>query len=111
MKKLTVIFALLTISAMAQEIEHATTAAQCEADIAVWKAQDKAHIESLPVNTLVSRANELSDCSKVLVGDGAELAFTLRAVYDQHVENRYVHFLMRHNLGQQMVDEDAKGAR
>ena len=111
MRKLLVILAILSMSAVAQDIQHAPTAAQCQADIAVWKTQDKAYIEALPVNTLVNRANELSDCSKVLVGDGSEWAWTLRAAYDQHIENRYVHFLIRHGLGQQMVDEDAKGAR
>jgi len=111
MKKLLVILAIFTMGAAAQDIQHAPTAAQCQADIAVWKTQNKAHIEALPVNTLVGRANELSDCSKVLDGDGSELARTMRAIYDQHIENRYVHFLMRHGLGQQMVDEDAKGAR
>jgi hypothetical protein len=111
MKKLLVILAILTMDAAAQDIQHAPTAAQCQADIGVWKAQNKAYIEALPVNSLVGRANELSDCSRVLDGDGSEWARTMRAVYNQHIENRYVHFLMRHGLGQQMVDEDAKGAR
>jgi len=110
-KKLLVMLAMFSMSAVAQDIQHAPTAAQCQADIAVWKAESKVDIEALAVNTLVGRANELSDCSKVLVGDGSELARTLRAVYDQHIENRYAHFVMRHGLGQQMVDEDAKGAR
>lgn len=111
MKNLLVILGMLLMGAAAQDIQHAPTTAQCQADIAVWKTQNRAYIEALPVNTLVGRANELSDCSKVLDGDGAEWARTLRAVYDQHIENRYVHFIMRHGLGQQMVDEDAKGAR
>jgi hypothetical protein len=111
MKNLFVIIAMLSMGAAAQDIQHAPTAAQCQADIAVWKSQNKAYIDGLPVNTLVSRANELSDCSKVLDGDGSEWARTMRAAYDQHIENRYVHFIMRHGLGQQMVDEDAKGAR
>jgi|SRR5580700_6017799 hypothetical protein len=111
MKKILVILAMLTMSSAAQDIQHAPTAAQCQADIAVWTAQSKADIVALPVNALVSRANELSDCSKVLDGDASEWARTMRAVYDQHIENRYVHFIMRHGLGQQMVDEDAKGAR
>jgi hypothetical protein len=111
MKKLLVILAMLTVGAMAQDIKHAPTAVQCQADIAVWRAESKVDIEALAVNTLVGRANELSDCSKILVSDGSEWARTMRAAYDQHIENRYVHFLMRHGLGQQMVDEDAKGAR
>jgi hypothetical protein len=111
MKKTLVIVALLTMGAMAQDIKHAPTAAQCQADIAVWKAESKVDIEALALNTLLGRANELSDCSKVLVSDGSDWAQTMRAVYDQHIEKRYVHFLMRHGLGQQMVDEDAKGAR
>jgi hypothetical protein len=109
--KILVIFGLLTVGAMAQDVKHAPTAAQCQADIAVWKAESKVDIEALAVNALVGRANELSDCSKVLVGDGSEWALTLRAAYDQHIEKRYVNFLIRHGFGQQMVDEDAKGAR
>jgi len=69
-----------------------------------------ADIEALPLNTLVGRANELSDCAHVLNGDGSGWARTIRKAYDEHIENRYLHFLIRHGLVRQMVDEDAKGA-
>ncbi len=103
-----------TTFAMGQGIQHAPTAEQCRADIALWKAESKEGIIALPVGTLIERANYLFDCGQVLSANdlpSAKLADTLRAIYRGHIVNRYERFVERHNLGSQFYDEDAKGAR
>jgi hypothetical protein len=106
---------LLTSLAWSQDIHHAPTAEQCHADIAVWKAEKKADIEALPINTLLDRANYLADCGKVLFDvkdrDEDEWTRTLRGVYDQHALHRTLAFIKRHDFESQFADEDAKGKR
>jgi len=110
-------FLLLTMASVAwgQDIQHAPTAEQCKADMAVWKGQSKEGIESLPINTLLLRADEMTDCNRVLRDvqdrDGAWWASDLRAVYEQHSLLRAKNFINRHGFGHQFIDEDAKGAR
>lgn len=115
--KTALLFLLLTVTSVAwgQEIQHAPTAEQCRADIAVWKAESKADITSLSVKTLLHRSNYLSDCKQVLRDaqdrDEAQWSATVRAVYDQHIIGRAMHFIERNSLGYQFYDQDAKGAR
>jgi hypothetical protein len=112
------IILLASSLAFGQDIQHAPTAAQCQADIAVWKGENKAHIESLPVHDLIVRAQEMKECVDVLAdgkakgwADEIETAMTVELIYGQHIAHRYLDFLVRHRLEQQMADEDAAGQR
>ena len=107
-----------TFLAHGQEIQHAPTAEQCSADIAVWKAQSKVDIIALPVGTLLLRSHELHECRTVFTSlagghasDDSEWATTLRDVYSQHITDRALKFINRHQLRAQFDNEDAQGAR
>jgi hypothetical protein len=113
--KLTILALILlaaTSTAFTQNIDHAPTADQCRADIAVWTAQSRADIVSLPVRTLLQRADYLSSCKNVLSDrDGVEWALTLKGIYNEHIVSRALNFIDRNGLSHQFYDEDAKGVR
>ena len=115
----TVLMVLMSFSTLAlgqdDGINHAPTAEQCKADIAVWKAESNSTIVALPINMLLKRSDYLSDCYKVLSDanevESASWVEGWQGVYDYHAVRRAVKFIKRHNLSRQFVDEDAKGAR
>lgn len=113
--KLTILALILlaaTSAAFTQTIEHAPTAEQCRADIALWKAQLRAEIISLSVRTLLQRADYLSSCKNVLSDpDGVEWSLTLKGIYNEHIVNRALNFIDRNGLSHHFYDEDANGAR
>ncbi len=112
MKKLLVMVALLTMGAMAQDIEHAPTADQCHADISVWYAESKTDVASLSARTLDVRRHEAWLCSAVLKDPHErEKAFGVFNVYVSHLQERMLNFITRHGFMQQFADEDAKGVR
>ena len=108
-------YLLATTAAHCQTMQHAPTAEQCRADIAVWKAQSEEQIIQLPFYTLNARVDELSECDIVLRDvkdlDGEEWSNTIEAAYNQHRFVRAMHFLERHDLSLGFLDEDEKGAR
>jgi hypothetical protein len=112
MTKLLVIVALLTMSAMTQDIEHAPTADQCHADISVWYGESKTDIAALSAHTLDVRRQEAWLCSAVLRDPRErEKAFGVFNVYVSHLQERMLNFITRHGFAQQFADEDAKGVR
>ncbi|MFZ0817676.1 MAG: hypothetical protein WAM78_19285 [Candidatus Sulfotelmatobacter sp.] len=112
MKKLAAIFALLTMGAMAQDIEHAPTADQCHADISVWYGESKTDIAALSAHTLDVRRHEAWQCSAVLKDpQEREKAFGEANVYISHLQERMLNFIKRHGFMQQFADEDEKGVR
>jgi hypothetical protein len=128
MKLLILIFGLLFIvSAHAQE--HAPTAAQCQADVAVWgdssmeteynKAQtafvndntpNKTDTAKLGVDEIIARQNEMIDCMKV---DRPQFNSYLDAMQFYHsvIADRLFDFISRHSLWDQVRLEDAQGKR
>lgn len=117
--KLTMLALILlaaTSAAFSQTIEHAPTAEQCRADMAVWKAAAKssADLSVLPVQTLMERSQYLTNCNRVLSDvkddNAAEWALLIRGGYDSHIAHRAFHFIDRRGLAQQFYREDAKGS-
>ena len=117
MKRIIFILVLLTtVAARGQEeIHHAPNAEQCKDDLVVWRAESKADVVTLPINTLLQRSAYLAECYNVLQDgkdtESARLAVTWQGLYDNHAISRAMKFISRHGLSRQFEKEDAKGAR
>src|SRR5260370_15188817 len=125
---LLVLTLLLVVPAIGQE--HPPTAAQCQADLAVWGDPDLmteyfeadttyeakgitngSRIARLQYGELEAGAQELGGtCTKV---DAEQSAQYLHAadLYTSVSFDRLFHFVARHNLASQFLKEDAQGKR
>jgi len=117
MKRTALILVLLTsVAAWGQEeMHHAPSAEQCKNDLVVWRAESKADVVALPIDTLLQRSAYLAECYSVLQDakdvESARLAVTWQGLYDNHAISRAMKFISRHALSQQFEKEDAKGER
>lgn len=116
MKRTILILVLLTtVAAMGQEINHAPTAEQCKADVAVWKEEKREAIVALPFDT-EQRVIYIQKCEKVLFdphtpSDVWLNAFAMKRAYEEHLLDRLKKFINRNGLTRQFYEQDAKGAR
>jgi hypothetical protein len=96
--------------AVGQEVQHAPTVAQCQADQRLW-GHALAHPENLPdFVALEERASEMVDCGRVDPQDQPEYELTAATIYAQ-IEARMLHYLQRHNMLADFKAEDAAGKR
>jgi hypothetical protein len=95
-----------------QEVKHAPTVEQCQADQRLWQAklEDSASASSVSYNMLADWADEMKDCAKVDPA-GHSLYENVEEEAVDRILVRYLRFLQRHNLLNQFVAEDAAGAR
>lgn len=90
MKHVLVLFVLGFVIplALGQDIQHAPTADQCRADIAVWTAETREIISSIPIDRLLKRNTELKECAIVFTAlhesAGWNWSRTLRIVYQEY---------------------------
>ena len=130
LKKLGLLVAILfTVPAFAQEIKHAPTVEQCRADVALWhnlkifteynSAQtawasdgvpNRTPTAQLPLSTIQSRLLEMAVCTDVDKPNHATY-YETNQFYAGVVHDRYVRFLKRHGLMDQLWAEDAAGER
>jgi len=103
---------VLTVSLIGQEIKHAPTVAQCQADERLWISSVEHHNDDTlpPLRVLWNWALETEDCQKV-DPDNQRLYFNLSSEIIALRLTRMSHFLDRHNLYQQFVQEDEEGKR
>jgi hypothetical protein len=94
----------------AQEIKHAPTVAQCQADQRLWlsKLEDSASASSVSYNTLADWVDEMGDCAKVDPA-GHSLYENVEAEAVEIIMVRYLRYLHRHHLYEQFVAEDEAG--
>jgi hypothetical protein len=95
--------------------KHAPSAAQCRSDAAAWNKEedtgpkDKDVGYRLPFGELLKRQREMMSCVK---SDAQHDQYrTIYHVYTTAMYARYQHFLERHQLMEQFLDEDSKGSR
>ena len=113
--KTLIAFAALTLlvgTPLAQQPQHATTVEQCRADQRLWLSRLEANngARDITVGTLIDWQIEMDDCSAVDPTNSHAYDRTgceIMAAKDL----RRMHFLERHNLMKQFVDEDAAGER
>jgi hypothetical protein len=112
-----------------QQMQHAPLPEQCRADFALWyninldieyTNAEAAHISDgtpnrtetnkLHLTEVNERTRELLDCRKV---DSSRQDDYLEAVkfYQEIVANREYNFIIRHDLWNQLMREDAEGKR
>jgi hypothetical protein len=112
MSILLVLVLLFSISSSTQEVQHAPTAAQCQADQALWlsKLETRGGTSDIVVQTLHKWQNEMSDCETVDPLNKLKY-FNTETKIEAELEGRELSFIHRHNLYQQFLDEDAAGKR
>jgi hypothetical protein len=97
-----------------QAVEHAPTAEQCRADRAYWMSKmeqpDGKGTNDVVFNTLGGWQREMSKCQVV---DPENYSQYRNAGSEAMAESasRTLAFIMRHNLVNQFLDEDAAGKR
>ena len=128
MKKASLLLGLLLVVPVTAQ-EHAPTAAQCQADVAVWgntdtlseyaQAQSAFVRDGIPNRTgiaklswteLTGRVSEMADCSKVDPQQAVRYS-TAWLLYTTVESNRVNNFMTRHDLWSQFKEEDAQGKR
>ena len=108
---------LFSIPNSGQQVEHAPTAQQCQADQAVWgdkldaSAEDWGHtVKDTTALTIIAWGTEMGSCRIV---DPANYS---KYLYVQErgllvLGSRKAHFMNRHDLNKQFFDEDTAGQR
>jgi hypothetical protein len=123
------ILILATAPAFAQQIEHAPTAAQCQADVAVWyspeasteyqKAQTAWTTDHKPNRTpggkmkvmeAIARMDEMFDC-QLVDPQKEDLYYRAGNFYYGIYADRAINFISRHQLWPEFRKEDAAGLR
>lgn len=104
-------------AAFGQEVKQAPVTELCRADQSEWEAQlakpssSWAHVANdVDSRTLVLRASEMNDCSKVDKDRSQRYLDTVHLIFAV-LFNRESDFLTRHKLLEQFYQEDAEGAR
>jgi hypothetical protein len=102
---------ILTAFVTAQ-IEHAPTVAQCQADQRLWLSQLEGNDRSkLPeFYVLLDETKEMDACQKV-DPPNEQSYYNTGAEMDAEREQRYFHFIQRHNLQDKFIEEDRAGMR
>lgn len=105
------ILVLFVLSAGGQDIEHAPTVAQCQADQRLWDSKIESKSEKLPdIGVLQRWSSELRDCLTVDSQHQLQYVFTVGEI-DTETMLRMTHFLERRNMLTDFKAEDATGKR
>jgi len=113
MKRLLVLGSLiLTASLVGQDVQHAPTVAQCQADQRLWDAEiEKGDSPKLPTFDILRKwSGEMDDCQKV-DPDNVEKYANATSAIDILQATRMVRFLHRNDLWGKFIAEDAAGKR
>ncbi|MGA8510013.1 MAG: hypothetical protein WB762_30755 [Candidatus Sulfotelmatobacter sp.] len=112
MKRISILIVFVFVFvAVGQEIQHAPTVAQCQADQRLWDYEFIHQSEKLPdVGVLQKWNSEMRDCMKVDPQTQLQYVFTVGEI-DAETELRMMHFLQRHNMLADFKTEDAAGKR
>jgi hypothetical protein len=112
MKRISILIVFVFVFvAVGQEIQHAPTVAQCQADQRLWDYQLINQSEKLPdIEVLQKWNSELRDCMKADPQNRLQYFITVDEV-DGETLLRMMHFLQRHNTLKDFVNEDDAGKR
>ena len=119
---------VLTAVTIPQEVKHAPSLQSCEADLRLWASQlegwpnpsmDQIHAgtKSLTFDELAGRMFSISKCEEsypiLQRSKSGELSFptTLVSYYKLEETERYIDFIVRHNLASKFKEEDQAGMR
>jgi hypothetical protein len=122
-------FVILFVVPTATGQQHAPTAAQCQADVAVWgdsslrtayneaqtayvtnQTPNKTDVAKLDFQEVNDRQSEMIICTKVDT-QNFDKYFDAMGFYHSVLADRLFNFVTRHNLWAQLKSEDAQGMR
>jgi len=104
------LFVTLAADVTPQEVKHAPTGAQCQADRRLWIAEVSNSASDLDYHTLTARELVMGDCISVDPDNNPlymSLGYQLIALQDIRLR----HFVERHGLYDQFIKEDKEGKR
>ena len=121
------ILALYVPPSIGAQQDHAPTTEQCFADMRLWRSQtadyvaadesgantgtpNRSELTKFTVKQLTSRTCEMRKCVVVDPERGDDYNQTSSEL-DAAIKDRYVMFVVRHNLVRQFVSEDEAGKR
>jgi hypothetical protein len=109
----TIIAAIVMLTSLAAlPQDHAPLPEQCRADYNLWSKTNKDDLEKIPFLTPQQRQLDLYNCAMSLPkGKEQEEFAVVYLMYQTKMEQPEISFIKRHNLAQQMLDEDAAGQR
>jgi hypothetical protein len=115
--KLAMLLAVILLPSIANPAqEHAPTLDQCNADERLWASQ-LSNVDSLPYKEVEARENEMTNCATTMdtsTETGYRNASSYKSLgsnYRGQMGRRLQTFLIRHNLIDQFLAEDAEGKR
>jgi hypothetical protein len=105
---------LIAVPALGQEVEHAPTVAQCQADQRLWlsrlEGDDSPKLADVTVITLMKWENETHQC-EVVDPQNQHKYYNTWGEATAVESLRELNFIKRHGLGAQFIAEDAAGKR
>ncbi|HXO04871.1 MAG TPA: hypothetical protein VN884_04480 [Candidatus Sulfotelmatobacter sp.] len=103
---------VLAVPALGQEVKHAPTVAQCQADQKLWlsKLEDDRGIDDVKFETLDGWQQEMKDCKEVDEINGRKY-FNVMTEIEAEFSRRELDFIVRHHQFDQFLAEDAAGQR
>jgi hypothetical protein len=102
---------LLVQKAQVQEVEHAPTVAQCQADQRLWLARLEDTADTLPpYATISSWAKEMEECDSV-DPDNQRRYYNVRGEIAAVILTRLEDFLNRQGLWSKFIEENTAGKR
>jgi hypothetical protein len=105
------ILSFFVLAAVGQDVQHAPTVAQCQADQRVWSSELEDDTYPKPdIDVLQKWTREMRDCKKVDPEHKFEYYNTVAEI-DSEELLRMVNFLNRHDLLADFKTEDASGKR
>jgi hypothetical protein len=105
------ILGIFVLAAVGQDVEHAPTVAQCQADQGLWISELLDDTYPKPdIDVLQKWTREMRDCKKVDPEHKVDYYNTVGDI-DSEELLRMVHFINRHNLLAEFKAEDAAGKR
>jgi len=105
------IVSVFVLVAVGQDVQHAPTVAQCQADQRLWSSELEDDAQPKPeVDVLRKWTRAMQDCEKVDTEHKFSYYNTIGEI-DSELLLRMVHFLSRHSLMADFKAEDASGKR
>lgn len=104
-------FAMLDGKAFGQDIEHAPTVAQCQADQRLWLSQMEPEHQTLPIwSAMAERIAEMDSCGKVDPDHSKEYENTCHEL-EFNLADRFMDFIKRNGMWGQFTAQDKAGKR
>jgi hypothetical protein len=106
--KILLFIAVVETSLIAQ-VEHTPTIAQCQAHEQLWSSQVE-NIDKQPISALIPQLREMRHCLTIDHDNQSKYHALANELALTHAA-RMRKFLLRHDLYQQFLSEDAEGKR